>query len=65
MNKSPHVRPNVSTRVANKPELNVPDANAVGMTLLNVEPITPSKACMDKYDKKYPSIYRRGATAST
>ena len=44
MNKSPHVRPNVSTNVANKPELNVPDARAVGITLLRVDPITPSNA---------------------
>ena len=52
MNKSPQVRPNVSTNVANNPELNVPDANAVGMTLLSVDPITPSNACIDRYDMK-------------
>ena len=65
MNKSPQARPNVSTKVANKPELIVPLANAVGITLLNVDPITPSNACIDKYDKKYPVIYLAGVTAKT
>ena len=41
---SPHALPNVSTKVARSPELKVPHANAVGMTLERVEPITPSKA---------------------
>ena len=44
MNKSPQVRPNVSTSVARSPELNVPEARAVGITLLSVDPMTPSKA---------------------
>lgn len=39
MNKSPHDRPNVSTNVANKPELNVPVANAVGTNFDIVEPL--------------------------
>ena len=47
MKLSPQARPNVSTNVARRPELNVPDANAVGMTLLRVDPITPSNVCID------------------
>ena len=48
MKRSPHALPNVSTRVAKSPELKVPDANAVGITLDRQEPITPSKDWMDK-----------------
>ena len=39
MNMSPHDRPKVSTNVANKPELNVPVANAVGINFDNAEPL--------------------------
>jgi len=52
MNKSPHDRPNVSTNVANKPELNVPVANAVGTNFDIVEPMIPSKDWTLKYVKK-------------
>lgn len=64
INMSPHDLPNVSTNVANKPELTVPDASAVGITFDSVDPITPSKACIDKYDRKYPVMYLFGLTAS-
>ena len=43
INMSPHARPKVSTRVAKRPEFKVPDANAVGITLLKAEPMIPSK----------------------
>ena len=39
MNISPQDRPKVSTNVANKPELNVPVANAVGINFDNAEPL--------------------------
>jgi hypothetical protein len=48
INKSPHARPNVSTSVAKRPEFNVPDASAVGITLLKADPMMPSKHRMDE-----------------
>ena len=47
INRSPQDRPKVSTNVANSPELNVPVANEVGMTLDRADPITPSKDWME------------------
>ena len=62
---SPQARPNVSTNVARRPELRVPEAKAVGITLLSADPMIPSKHWMGEYVKKYPITYRVGDTAKT
>merc|ERR1719203_1154333 len=61
---SPHARPNVPMTVAKRPEFKVPVAKAVGMTLLNTDPTTPSNACTEQNTNKYPTIYLYGPTAN-
>mmetsp|Transcript_351 Transcript_351/g.812 ORF Transcript_351/g.812 Transcript_351/m.812 type:complete len:200 (-) Transcript_351:1329-1928(-) len=64
MKTSPHARPNVPITVANRPEFRVPDASAVGMTLLSTDPTTPSNACTEQNTSRYPAMYLLGPTAS-
>ena len=63
MNTSPTPRPSVPMSVARRPELRVPVANAVGITLLRTDPTTPSNACSEQKTITYPEIYLLGPTA--